>query len=567
MKRSLDIIQCTLGLVAVFLVTACNNQWNDHIAVNSSTLDSSVLDIIKADQNFSAFYGLLQETGYDTVLQEGYEYTILVPDNEAVAAFISANHTTDMDIQEKRAIDSLVVKNHIAFGSYNSQVLMRDGRLKMINGKNLVMDNLVFNNNYSNVLCSNGILHLVNEVIKPMMNIDEYLQSLPEEVYMQKDSLYAKASKVMDMDKSIQKGVDAQGRPIYDTVWVTRNYFFEEMPLNDEDSTYTFVLLDDENFREIKQKYAKYMNLGDEELTDSLVTDELIRDLVFQGGMTAEGGMMTAVSGVKVDFSEAILDTDYKASNGVVRIMRGVQIWMKDKLQDVYVEGEDYAAAHTEKQVFTRVRNWARGGLDVMVSAQTCQIDPLTGKKYWFYGNQSNINKNTNFYLKYNVLLNSTTYDVYWVSYDDMEEHVRVDGDDVPAATLKVCQKLFASMPGKKELSVSSNVVKNNEWGDQEAFVSYSYAGGEGPEEVRLQRYSLGLSTSSSTPNYQRPIAKVEGKEAYDFVVPQMGTTVLMVCNSAGFGEEYDSVSDKDKGSGVMFLDYIKFVPRIAEGD
>lgn len=171
MKRSLDIIQCTLGLVAVFLVTACNNQWNDHIAVNSSTLDSSVLDIIKADQNFSAFYGLLQETGYDTVLQEGYEYTILVPDNEAVAAFISANHTTDMDIQEKRAIDSLVVKNHIAFGSYNSQVLMRDGRLKMINGKNLVMDNLVFNNNYSNVLCSNGILHLVNEVIKPMMNI------------------------------------------------------------------------------------------------------------------------------------------------------------------------------------------------------------------------------------------------------------------------------------------------------------------------------------------------------------------------------------------------------------
>lgn len=40
------------------------------------------------------------------------------------------------------------------------------------------------------------------------------------------------------------------------------------------------------------------MSLGDEEQTDSLVVDELIRDLVFKQGET------TALSGVKVDFQE-----------------------------------------------------------------------------------------------------------------------------------------------------------------------------------------------------------------------------------------------------------------------
>lgn len=75
----------------------------------------------------------------------------------------------------------------------------------------------------------------------------------PEE-YEQLDSLYAKTTKIMDKDRSIQKGVNEKGQPVYDTIWTTRNYFFEEMPVNDEDSAYTFVLLRQVNFQSLKEK-------------------------------------------------------------------------------------------------------------------------------------------------------------------------------------------------------------------------------------------------------------------------------------------------------------------------
>ncbi|MFV0327724.1 MAG: fasciclin domain-containing protein [Bacteroides xylanisolvens] len=550
MKKIIKIIQGALMLLAAIIFAACNNQWDDHIAIRTQALEGNVLDAIKTNEKLSDFYILLQETGYDKILQRGYEYTVLAPDNDAMAVLIMEDEATKL----------AVVRNHIAFSTYNIQLLSQQDCLKMINGKNLTLAGLSFDDTESNILCENGILHVVDKVVKPMMSIDEYLQTYPKKMYEQIDSLYAKTTKMMDMEKSIQKGVNEEGEPVYDTVWITRNYFFEKMPMNNEDSTFTFVVLEDENFKAIKNKYAKYMRQKTDELTDSLATNELICDLVFKKGEQA------AVSGTIVDFTNAVVTKEYQASNGVVRFMKGVDIKMADKLKTVYIEGEDFSSALTTQQIYVRSRTWARGGRDVMVSSQTYQIDPSNpDKKYRFYYSYTNtINKSNNFYLKYDVPLYSTTYDVYWVSYDDMEEHCNVDGDGVPAATLKVCQKLFASMPGEPELTVSSSVIKNNYLGDTEGFVAASKAGVF--EEAHLQRYPLVLDTKLKI--YQRPqdYPITEG-DPFGFEVSRMGNVVLMVCNSATFGEEYANVTETDRGAGMMFLDYIKFVPRVAEGD
>ena len=552
MKKINQIMQWTLILAVVAIFTACNNQWDNHVDVDTKTLKMNVLEVIKANECLSGFYTLLQETGYDKVLQEGYEYTVLAPDNEAMGAFKAEDYDTKL----------AVVRNHIAFSAFNIQLLAQQSRLKMINGKNLMLDELTVDVEKSDILCSNGILHVVDKVLAPIMSIDEFLQTFPKETYEQIDSLYAKTTKVMDMEKSIQKGVNAIGNPIYDTVWVTRNYFFEEMPVNNEDSAFTFVVLEDDNFKSIRAKYAKYMKQATDELTDSLATDALIRDLVFRKGE------QTSVGGTEIDFTNAEVIKEYHASNGLVRVMKGVNVRMADKLKTIYVEGEDYLSALATNAVYIRNRAWARGGKDVMVSSQNFQIDPINlGKKYWFYYEYANTpNKSNNFYLKYNVLLNSTVYDVYWVSYDDIEEHFNVDGDGVSASTLKVCQKLFASMPGATELTVSSSVIKNNYLGDVQAFVASSKAGVK--EEVQLQLYDLDLNTSKATPKYQRPHdTPVAEGDSFGFTVPYMGNVVLMVCNSATYGEEYANVTDAERAGGMMFLDYIKFVPRVADGD
>ena len=175
-------------MAVVVLITACNNQWDNHVEVDTPTLDGSVLDAVKANKDLSAFYLLLEETGYVNILNGEYEYTILAPDNDAISELVADYEEGEWNEQEKLAI----VKNHIAFGLYNMKTLTQpDSRLKMINGKNQSMSTVSFDSEHSNVLCNNGVLHIVDKAYKPLMNIDEYLQYVrgmfPEE-YEQLDS-------------------------------------------------------------------------------------------------------------------------------------------------------------------------------------------------------------------------------------------------------------------------------------------------------------------------------------------------------------------------------------------
>ena len=63
-----NIMQMSILLAAsgAFMVS-CNNQWDDHTSVTGSVA-GSVYAAIEAEQDLSAFKGLLQATGYDKVL-------------------------------------------------------------------------------------------------------------------------------------------------------------------------------------------------------------------------------------------------------------------------------------------------------------------------------------------------------------------------------------------------------------------------------------------------------------------------------------------------------------------
>ena len=171
----------------------------------------------------------------------------------------------------------------------------------------------------------------------------------------------------------------------------------------------------------------------------------------------------------------------------------------------------------------------------------------------------SNYNGDANFYLQYEVNLHSVVYDVYIGSYDDMEEHAGQD-ETSGASTLVVCQKLLASMPGEEPLrrpAGSTSSIENNHWGKTCGFAGYSIAGDETYKNtpVHLRKYNLG--------SYMIPAGPVEEADAYDFEVPRMGKARVMVCNTAGCHE----YSKSNQRGGMMFLDYIKFVPRIADGE
>ena len=65
---------------------------------------------------------------------------------------------------------------------------------------------------------------------------------------------------VMDIDKSVQLGVDKEtGKPYYDTVWSYFNPFLDSIAIDNEDASYKMLLLSDDNFITLRDKYAKYM--------------------------------------------------------------------------------------------------------------------------------------------------------------------------------------------------------------------------------------------------------------------------------------------------------------------
>ena len=549
MKNIIKTIRWMFTLIAFSVIlTGCNDQWDNHVAPDGKYMDGTVLDAIKSNSNLSEFYKMIEETGYDVVLKESPGFTVLAPDNSALSAL------ADADTETKLAM----IKNHVAFGIYDVQKLAGLSTLKMMNGKNLPLGDLPIDGSIRNILCVNGVLHMINMILEPRMNINEYLSSLPEDKYIQLDSLYAKTERVMDMDKSVPVKVNENGQIVYDTVWITQNSYFQEVPINDEDSMYTFILLENENFNTIKTKFAKYMKQATQESTDSKVTDELIRDLILRYDENS-----AVLSGITVDFSGASLISEYKASNGIVRIMNGVDVKMKNKLKTVVIEAEDYISALDDTKLVLRTRPWASGGKDVMLSSRTYQ-QGTDGVTYSFTYSSTR-NTNSNYYIHYEAGLYSTSYDVYWLSFDDMNwsEYGTPPVEGISASKLKICQKLFASMPGSPLLGrpdPSNPAIVNNYLGNTVAFAASSKSGVM--QEERLCKYSLGSDAMRMV-----PVTPVDEPDPYAFSVPQMGNVMFMVCNTAGFGEEYENLTDANRSGGMMFLDYIKLVPRIEEGD
>ena len=523
------------ALISLLLIS-CNNQWDDHIEIKDPTIEITLSAMIKETPELSIFHEMLVKTGYDSLLTDNNnEFTVFAPTNEVLSPYVNS------DLNTLR----FIIKNHIAYLSFNSSELETREKLTMINKKNIASTSLLSSMVKKDILCKNGILNLVNTVIEPKQNIYEYIASIEEGNYIEIDSLLGQTKKVMDTDRSIQIGVNENGQAIYDTVWITHNHFFEKMAINNEDSLYTFIVLTNNNFEAIKNKYKKYMKMESDIQTDSVATDELINDLIFKPNSSI------ALSGVYVDFSNATILTEYAASNGTVKIMNGVDIKLKDnKIKPIYIEGENYEEVLSQ-HTLVRLKDWAHGGKDVMVSSVTYQtrdsISPETGQTvtitYTFRYNSGLETTAVNFYLKYSKKLYSADYDIYWLAYDDIPVHVGTDGH--PESVLKLEQKLFISLPDNPVLSRDSKGrIYNNYLGDNIAFVGVSTAGIK--DESHLCKYTLDV-----VPNMYIKTPLTE--DPYTFSVPRMGNTTFMVCNTAR------------RAGGLIFLDYIKLVPRIDE--
>jgi hypothetical protein len=564
-----------LVLTAMVLLTACD-AWRDDTQLKNGDLDKTLYEVIRANSDISIFAHILQLTGYETFLREEQALTVFAPADNALK---------DMDLTNVEAL-TVWVKNYIAYLTYytDQSGTFEVNAIEMLNGKSVpvnasgISGATIIKANWTS---ANGVLHIIDNVIIDRKNIWEYLQEQPG--YEQIDFIRSLEEEVMDRDKSVQTGVDVNGQPLYDTVWVKRNTFLETYPLDNEYQSFTVVLLEKAALDVLKAKYAKYFIQKDPIAQDKEIIRQITSDLTLKKQVITTSGRFPSQDDILVDINPTDIKESYQASNGMVYKLSAADIKMyENKIKTQIIEAEDYASRYDgastdpEKDAWVvRYRSWASGGKDVVLKGATRntveydEYDPeedvikRLSKTYTYTityrTNDPIVSKASNAYLKYEPVMYSVDYEIYWVAYDDITSHYTNFGDDTIKRPMVLEQKLLISFPGELPLVRDNDAKITHNFSPNFVMAGVSTAGIH--EETQLVRYRVNTTTTATQGLFvldQPFTAEDSFGGSTTLKSSTYGKATFMVANT---------VRETNTNAGLIFLDYIRLVPLVDPND
>lgn len=561
-------------IAGVILGFSSCNAWKDDIQLNDVNKDKSINELVSLNPDISVFAKILKLTGYDKLLGGQQIITVFAPSNEALKNINLSN-------VDSLKIDSLKswIQNYIAYLSYyrNANGSFTSGNnqgniIEMLNKKNIAIS--ASDVQKANIVGSNGVLHVISTAIENRKNIQEYL--FEQDGYEQVQFIKSLQEQVMDTDRSVQTGVDLTGKPIFDTVWTTRNTFLDSYPLDNEQKSYTVILLDNSVYDLLKAKYAKYMYQKNTKAQNLEVLRQLTSDLVLKNTVIDKAGRYPSIGDVLVDLDPAFITETYHASNGIVYKLSTANIKMyENKIKTQVIEGENYIDRWDGQTAWTtRFRSWASGGKDVMLKGDTkCTFSwtvhlptkdsTATGSKTFIYTGDATVqSKSTNSYIQYNPKMYSCDYEIYWVAYDDVLSHTYTTptGITIP---MSLEQKLLISFPGEAVLKREADGKITNNFSLYSAMAATSLAGLR--NEQKLVRYRLNADNNTSGSTNERLFLLdivSDGTDVFGsgsiLKCPTYGNATFFVANTTRLTATY---------AGLIFLDYIRLVPKVDIND
>lgn len=396
-----------LLLSALFMLAgtwACKDNWEEHNEIDP-TLGMNVLDQIKANPDLSIFAGLIAQAGLESLLESSNSFTVWAPVNSSLEN-LSENIIND------DALLKQFVTNHIAYQNYFTHTANAGVRVKMVNGKYQTWTaeqfegvSLVSSDQYA----KNGVLHVINDAVYPLLNSWEYLRNL--------NSKYGEHIKYLDYkifvdSLAVKTGVDPiTGIPTYEpgTGYVTLNTLLNSYPTLDDENAWTTVLvLTDEAFdAEIAKVKPFFKTVAEPAGSERLSASFVMKELFFEQLYTPENipAVLLSKYKVSVPIDKAAIVETHKTSNGIVYVMNKIDFNVKDIIKPIIIEGEWVNATSLSSpdrmfNVQIRNREYASQGLDLRVSGHN-----LEGFNIRYLANIYSVAK----------------YDVYWVANNDFQ--------------------------------------------------------------------------------------------------------------------------------------------------
>lgn len=566
-------------LVAIAVVLASCDAWED-VRNLEGDRSKNLYEQLSSNPELSTYVKILETTGYDKKLSSDISYTVFAPNNTALTS-INLTDTVALTAWLQNYISEKIVYTDAEGKFSTDRILMLNGKYININGK-LISGTPV---NKWNIASKNGVVHILGGIIEDRMNIWQYLQTLPENPVV--EFITSFNERVMDMDRSVQTGVNNNGMPVYDTIWTYRNTLLDSSPLANESSTATFLLLDKTGLDALKVKYSKYFAQKDSVKMKRDIVKEIISDMILPYQKIEADGRYLNNSGVLVDVNTNAIVKNYNASNGIVYEVSSAEVKMyQNKIKTLIIEGEDYVSKWPDAwQV--RPRTWASGGHDVVLKSRTRHsydtiVNSIVTKVNNLYSfNYRNENEwpgaNTlgepNAYISYKPQMYSTSYKIFWKAYDDNSEKIHIDSRGVP---MSFYQKMYVSFPGTRTLERNStNVIANNF--STNTLMAAEMKAGENVE-TQLVRYSAN-NGHTVYPNSFVLIQKTKTEDSYGkegiLKSPYYGQATLFISNTC-IGEfthsdatvqAYLQSSKSSNAPGMIFLDYIRLEPQVDPND
>jgi hypothetical protein len=266
----------------------------------------------------------------------------------------------------------------------------------------------------------------------------------------------------------------------------------------------------------------------------------------------------------------------YKVSSADVKMYQ-------NKIRELIIEGEDFTDSWDQTAAWiVRYRSYARGGKDVMLKGYTnwqYEYDYYEGdsiihgssKPSVFTSDRSNdpvVSRSYNAYVRYEPLMYSTTYQIYWLAYDDYEAHTRLAlNPDTITAALVSQQKMLISFPGKPVLYRDAEGAIRNNFSNTTCFATQDTAGIL--KERPLMRYRKLDANTASLPYLfvlQAPFtAEDQFGQGGTIKCPSYGKATLFVSNTT---RDYAlNANTNSRYPGLVFLDYIRLVPIVDPND
>ena len=224
------------------MLSACaTDEWKQHYEAGSGplvVLDQTVYEYLQTSE-YSKFVEILKKRKADSVLQDGRRYTVWIPKNEA----FPTDFTLLVD-----SVQGLAMHNHITAVDVAETSFKDDLSLRSFSGKTLWMsetaDGYSINNNKINgtiAVCKDGIIYGIDGFLdrKPTL-YDSFWDDAKYSVMrgvLEKyvDTLFSK-------ELSTEIGKDFEGRPVYDSVFITKLSILNGAKIDKDYSHYTLFL-------------------------------------------------------------------------------------------------------------------------------------------------------------------------------------------------------------------------------------------------------------------------------------------------------------------------------------